>query len=147
MESYTKKQRMINIGGRAFPLAFPMKAYLEMINTIDGFDFSEVNKMISDPNKMMPMMFILAKYGAILNGAPLDVDLDWMEIHTPSSARKIIAIQLAVIKTINDWMEMETEEDEDLNREVDLVLRDLQKKSKRTSSPGGKSQPGDSSAD
>lgn len=143
MESYVKKQRTINIGGRSFPLAFPMKAYLEMINTIDGFDFSDVSRMISDPNKMMPMIYILAKYGAILNGEKLDVDLEWMEVHTPSSTRKIIAIQLAVMGTITDWMEMETEEDEDLSREVDVVLQDLQKKSKRISSPGEKSQPGD----
>lgn len=143
MESYTKKQYKIKIGGREFPLAFPMKAYREMVNSIDGFDFSDINKMLSDPNKMMPMLFILAKYGAVLNGQKVDFDMDWMDLHTPVSTRKILAIQLAIMNTINEYMEMESEEDEDLDREVDLVLQEIQKKSKRISSPGEKSLPGD----
>lgn len=143
MESYTKKQHKIKIGGREFLLAFPMKAYREMMNSIDGFDFSNINKMLSDPNKMMPMLYILAKYGALLNGDKLDFDLDWIEMHTQVSTRKILAIQLVIMNTINEHMEMEAEEDEDLNHEVDLVLQEIQKKSKTISSHGEKSQPGD----
>ena len=143
MESYTKKQYKIKIDGREFPLAFPMKAYREMSNSIEGFDFGDVNKMVADPNKMMPALFILAKYGAILNGQKVDFDQDWIDLHTPVSTRKIIAIQLAIINTISENMDMESEEDEDLEREVDLVLQEIQKKSERINSPGGKSQPGD----
>ena len=108
-----------------------------------GFDFGDVNKMVADPNKMMPALFILAKYGAILNGQKVDFDQDWIDLHTPVSTRKIIAIQLAIINTISENMDMESEEDEDLEREVDLVLQEIQKKSERINSPGGKSQPGD----
>lgn len=142
MESFEKKQHTIKIGGRNFRLAFPMKAYREMLNSIDGFDFSDVNKMLADVNKMMPMLFILAKYGALINGEQVDFDLDWIEMHTPVSTKKIIAIQLSILNTINDYMEMESEQDEDLNREVDIVLQEIQKKSKRISSHGEKSQPG-----
>jgi len=142
MESYAKKQYKIKLDGREFPLAFPMKAYREIVNCIDGFDFGEVNKMMTDPNKMMQTFYILAKYGAIMNGQEVDFDQDWIDLHTPVGTRKILAIQLAIINTINANMEMESEEDEDLNREVDLVLQEIQKKSKVTSSHGEKSQPG-----
>ena len=138
MESYTKKQHRIKIGGREFLLAFPMKAYLEMSNSIEDFDLGDVNEMMKDPNKIMSMLFILAKYGALLNGEKVDFDQDWMDMHTPVSTRKIIAIQLVILNTITDYMEMETEEDEDLNREVDVVLREIQKKSQATKSPGEK---------
>ena len=138
MENYVKKQHRIKIGGRDFNLAFPMKAYMEMSNSIDGFDFSDINKMMADPNKMMPMLFILAKYGALLNGEKVDFDLDWMDMHTPVTTRKIIAIQLSILNTITDYMEMETEEDEDLDREVDVVLREIQKKSQTSKSAGEK---------
>ena len=81
--------------------------------------------------------------GNRLNGEKLDVDQDWFALHTPANVRKLISLQLAVIETITDGMSMETEEDDDREREVDLVLQEIQKKSQTTDSPGEKSQPGD----
>lgn len=139
----TKKQHMVKIAGRVFPLAFPLRAMLEMQNSIEGFNFNDIDKMVSNPNMLLPMLFILAENGALLNGEKLDVDQDWFSLHTPANVRKLISLQLAVIETITDGMMMETEEDEDREREVDLVLQEIQKKSQTTDSPGEKSHPGD----
>lgn len=139
----TKKQHMVKIAGRVFPLAFPLRAMLEMQNSIEGFNFNDIDKMVSNPNMLLPMLFILAENGALLNGEKLDVDQDWFSLHTPANVRKLISLQLAVIETITDGMMMETEEEEDREREVDLVLQEIQKKSQTTDSPGEKLHPGD----
>ena len=139
----TKKQHMVKTAGRVFPLAFPLRAMLEMQNSIEGFNFNDIDKMVSNPNMLLPMLFILAENGALLNGEKLDVDQDWFSLHTPANVRKLISLQLAVIETITDGMMMETEEEEDREREVDLVLQEIQKKSQTTDSHGEKSHPGD----
>ena len=139
----TKKQHAVKIAGRMFPLAFPLRAMLEMQNSIEGFNFNDIDKMVSNPNMLLPMLYILAENGALLNGEKLDVNQDWFSLHTPANVRKLISLQLSVIETITDGMMMETEEDEDREREVDLVLQEIQKKSQTTDSPGEKSHPGD----
>lgn len=141
--NYTKKQHTVKVSGRTFNLAFPLRAMLEMQNRIEGFNFNEIDKMVSKPEMLLPMLVILAENGAMLNGEKLDVDQDWFALHTPANVRKLISLQLAVIETITDGMSMETEEDDDREREVDLVLQEIQKKSQTTDSPGEKSQPGD----
>jgi len=144
MESnLTKKQHTVKIAGRVFPLAFPLRAMLEMQNRIEGFNFNDISKMVSKPEILLPMLLILAENGALLNGEKLDVDLDWITLHTPANLKKLISLQLAVIETITDGMSMETEEDDEREHEVDLVLQEIQKKSPTTDSPGEKSQPGD----
>ena len=139
----TKKQHTVKIAGRVFPLAFPLRAMLEMQNSIKGFNFNDIDKMVMNPNMLLPMLYILAENGALLGGEKLDVDQDWFALHTPAHVRKLIGLQLAVIETITDGMTMETEEDEERDREVDVVLQEIQKKSQTTDSPGEKSQPGD----
>ena len=144
MESnYIKKNHTVKIAGRVFQLAFPLSAMLEMRNSIDGFEYGEIENLVRDPDVLLKTLYILARNGALLAGEKLDVDQDWFGLHIPVNIRKMIAIQLTVLETIADWMNMETEEDENREREVDLVLQEIQKKSVKTSSPGEKSQPGD----
>ena len=135
--------RKIKIGGKVFPLAFPLRAMIEMQNTVEGFDLNDVSKTTKDFSTLMRMLWILADNGARLEGRKLEEDLDWFTLNTPVNTRKLLAIQLAVINTVAEWMSMETEEEDEWDREVDVVLQEIQKKRQTTDSPGEKSQPGD----
>jgi len=135
--------KKIKIGGKVFPLAFPLRAMIEMQNTVEGFDLNDVSKTAKDFSTLMRMLWILADNGARLEGRKLEEDLDWFTLNTPVNTRKLLAIQLAVINTVAEWMSMETEDEDEWDREVDVVLQEIQKKRQTTDSPGEKSQPGD----
>ena len=135
--------KKIKIGGKVFPLAFPLRAMIEMQNTVEGFDLNDVSKTTKDFSTLMRMLWILADNGARLEGRKLEEDLDWFTLNTPVNTRKLLAIQLAVINTVAEWMSMETEDEDEWDREVDVVLQEIQKKRQTTDSPGEKSQPGD----
>jgi hypothetical protein len=113
--------------------------------SIEGFNFNDIDKIVSTPKGMLDTLYILADTGERLSGRELDVDREWFALHTPANMRKIVSIQIIIIKTLTDGMSMEAEDDDD--KEVDVVLQEIQKKSEKTSSPGEKSQPGDSSQD
>ena len=134
--------RTIKIAGRTFRLAFTLKAMLEMQKRIEGFDFNNVDKIISTPQGMLDALYVLAESGAKLNGETLDVDEEWFSVHIPANLRRFISIQIAVMEAMTDGMAMEAEEDEDRGAEVDAVLKEIQKKRKTGGSPGEKSQPG-----
>jgi hypothetical protein len=85
----------------------------------------------------------MAESAAKLNGEQMDIDREWIALHIPINTRKLISLQIAIIKTTAEWMEMEAELDADEEREVDLVLQEIQKKRVKTDSPGGKSSPTD----
>ena len=136
------KTHTVKIGGRTFTLAFTLRAMLELQRRIEGFDFNEINNLIRTTQGMLDALYVLAENGAKLNGEELDVDEDWFALHIPPTLRKMVSIQLAIAETFTDGMMMETEEDE-WDREVDVVLQEIQKKRQTTDSPGEKSQPGD----
>ena len=141
MQSVVKTHN-IKIGGRIFTLAFTLKALLEMQESIEGFNFNEIDKLVSTPAGMLDALYILARNGAALNGAELDVDKDWFAVHIPANMKKFISIQIAIMETLSDGMTMESEDDDERSREVDVVLREIEKKREETSLPGEKSQPG-----
>lgn len=145
MENEIVKTHTIKIGGREFALAFTLSSMLAMQNCIEGFNFNDIDKIVSTPKGMLDTLYILADTGERLSGRELDVDREWFALHTPANMRKIVSIQIIIIKTLTDGMSMEAEDDDD--KEVDVVLQEIQKKSEKTSSPGEKSQPGDSSQD
>lgn len=138
MESAVKT-RPVKIGGRNFKLAFTLISMMRMQNEIEGFDFNELNEIIAKPDKMLKILYILADTGAKLSNEKLDVDEEWMALHIPASAKRLIYLRMVVIDTMTDGMLMETEEEEDLDREIDVVLQEIQKKRVKTSSPGGRS--------
>jgi len=141
MNDFVVKTHKVKIAGREFTLAFTLKAMIALQKNADLYDFDEVNKMVSSPEGLLDVLYILAYTGEKLNGGELDVDKEWFAIHIPANARKFISIQIAVMKALADGMSMESAEDE--NEEVDLVLREIEKKRKKTGSPGEKSPDGD----
>lgn len=146
MDNLIAKTRTVKIAGREFTLAFTLRSMIALQKEADVFDFDEVNRFISKPEGLLDALYVLADDGERLNGRRLDVDKEWFALHIPANVRKFISLQIAVMKTMAEGMDMESlEKDEDA--EVDLVLQEIQKKSVKTNSPGEKSQPGDSSQD
>lgn len=145
MDDSVVKTHTIKIGGREFTLAFTLKSMLAMQNCIDGFNFNDIDKLVSTPAGLLNTLYVLADTGERLSGRKLDVDMEWFALHTPATMRKLLSIQIIVMNTLADGMSMEAENDND--HEVDLVLQEIQKKSEKTSLPGEKSQPGDLSQD
>lgn len=142
MESPAKR-RSIKLGGRVFPLAYTLRTVNRLKHEFPDFDTDDIRKMVSDTEKLVILLYYMADDAAKLAGEKFDVDMEWIAVNIPMSTRKLIAIQLAVIHTVADAMKMESEEDEDTDREIDLVLQEIQKKSEKTGSAGEKSLPGD----
>ena len=118
MEREVVKTHDVKIAGRTFTLAFPLRAMLMMQRDIEGFDFNELNKLVSN--------------GARLTGGTLDVDKDWFALHIPASLRKLLSIRISITETLADGMNMEAEEDDEHGHEVDVVLQEIQKKRDKT---------------
>ena len=142
MEKFEMKPHTVKVAGREFHLAFTLRAMLEMQKRIEGFNFENIDKIVSTPQGMVDALFVLAENGAKLNGETLNVDEEWFALHIPATLRKFVSIQIAIMETLTDGMMMESEEDDERSREVDVVLQEIQKKRAQESSPGEKSQPG-----
>ncbi len=131
MENMIKTQS-VKIGGRTFSLAFTLKTMFDMQENIEGFDYNQIDEIITRPKGLVDVLYYLAKTGEALEGREMDVDKDWFALHIPPSAKKIIYLQLLIRDTMQGNMHMESEEDDDRSREVDLVLQELQKKREKT---------------
>lgn len=131
MENVIKTQS-VKIGGRTFSLAFTLKTMFDMQENIENFDYNQIDEIITRPKGLVDVLYYLAKTGEALEGREMDVDKDWFALHIPPSAKKIIYLQLLIRDTMQGNMHMESEEDDDRSREVDLVLQELQKKREKT---------------
>lgn len=131
MENMIKTQS-VRIGGRTFSLAFTLKTMFDMQENIENFDYNQIDEIITRPKGLVDVLYYLAKTGEALEGREMDVDKDWFALHIPPSAKKIIYLQLLIRDTMQGNMHMESEEDDDRSREVDLVLQELQKKREKT---------------
>ena len=132
MEREIAKTHTVKIAGRIFTLAFTLRAMLMMQRDIEGFDFNDLDKLAAKPDSMLDMLYILADNGAKLEDKDLDVDKDWFALHIPASLRKLISIRISILETLADGMNMEAEEDDEHNREIDVVLQEIQKKREKT---------------
>lgn len=136
------KEHIIKLGKREFPLAFTLKTMIRMQDNIPDFDFNKLDEIVRKPKGLMDVMYELAVSGAALRDQTLDVSKDWMAERIPANQARLVQIQVAVVDALSDGMRMESEEEEDADREVDVVLEDIKKKDGKTDSPGEKSQPG-----
>ena len=121
------KKHIVKIGGRDFPLAFTLKTLIGMEQTIEGFDFSKIVEQVQKPAGMLNVLYLLAETGAELEEKTLEVDRDWMALRIPVNMNRLSKIQVEIMDTLTDGMSMETEDDED-DKEVDVVLDDIKKK-------------------
>jgi len=142
MEGMAKKT-VVRIDGREFPIVFTLRTLIRLKDDDPDFDVSDISKKLATPADMVKVLYYMMADAAKLEGKELDIDADWIALRTPISPRRVVALKLKIIHAIADNMAMESEMDEDENREVDLVLQEIQKKSEKTALPGEKSQPGE----
>lgn len=141
MEGMTKTYK-VKIAGREFPLAYTMRTLIRLQEKDPDFDIGDVGKSLSKIDKLIHILFCMMEDAAKLAGRPLDFDEEWVALHVSPNARQIMKFQLAIIHTVAENMKMDSEDTEE-DREVDLVLQEIQKKSGKTDSAGERLQPGD----
>lgn len=124
------KKHSIKVGGREFPLAFTLGALEKMEGTFPGVDITKVDSSLATTAGLLNMIYILAECGAKTEGQMLDVGREWFANHIPASNTAIARIYQSVVDTMVDWMSMETEQ-EDADREVDVVLDEIKKNGNR----------------
>jgi len=137
------KEHKVVIAKRTFPLSYSLSCLEKMEKTIPDFDSTKIDELINSTSGLLDILYLLAVQGAKLQGQKLDVDRDWFGDHLPVNFKRLFTIRLAVTETIVDGMSMEAEEEEDADREIDVVLEELKKKEEKTDSPGEKSSPTD----
>lgn len=126
------KKHTVIIGGREFPMAFTLKTMIRMQEEIPGFNYNEIDKFIATPAGMLDTLYYLMVSGAALEDQTLDVSKDWIGERIPASRTRLAQIQVATIETLADGMAMETEEEENRDREIDVVLEDIKKNGGKT---------------
>ena len=136
------KKTMIRLDGREFPIVFTLRTLIRLKEENPDFDVSTISKALATPGNLVKVLYFMMADAAKLEEKELDVDEDWIALRISISPRRFVGLQLKIIHAITDNMNMESG-DEDEDREVDLVLQEIQKKSEKTASPGEKSQPGD----
>ena len=126
------KEHSVKIGGREFPLSFSLKTMLRLQEDVDGFDLNKIDEFVRSPGGLLDILYEMAVSGAALEDKKLDVNKDWMAERIPFSMKRLVDIQVEIVNTLTAGMEMETEEEENADREVDVVLEDIKKKDMKT---------------
>ena len=121
----------LQIGGREFPLKFTLRTLIRMQEDLPDFN-DDFNTYITTAKGLMNTIYYLAMSGAALEDKELDVSLDWMAERIPASGKKLQEIQRAIVDTLVEGNRMETEEEENQDREVDVVLEEIKKNGSKT---------------
>ena len=120
------KKYTVTIGGETFPLAFTLQTMIWMEHEIEGFDFNKINEIATDPEGMVDMLYLMAKTAVALEDRELEKSKEWMTLRIPASMKAIGEIQVAMMDTMSDGMDMETDDEDE--EEVDVVLEEIKKK-------------------
>jgi len=126
------KSHVVKIGGKEFPLSFSLKTMLRLQEDVDGFDLNKIDEFVRSPGGLLDILYEMAVSGAALEDKKLDVNKDWMAERIPFSMKRLVDIQVEIVNTLTAGMEMETEEEENADREVDVTLEDIKKKDGKT---------------
>ena len=127
------KEHKITIAKREFPLAYTVGTLEKLSKSIEGFDETKIDEIIKSNSGMLDVLYALAQEGAIKNGTKLDVDRDWFGSHIPVNIKRQISLRLAITFAVVDGMQMESDDEEEVDREIDVVLEELKKKGVKTS--------------
>lgn len=121
----------IKIWDRTFPLSFTLRTLIRMQEDLPDFN-DDFNKYITTAKGLMNTIYYMALSGAALEDKALDVSMDWMAERIPASGKKLQEIQRAIVDTLVEGNRMETEEEENQDREVDVVLEEIKKNGSKT---------------
>jgi len=133
-----EKRHVVKLGKREFNLAFTLKTMIRMQEDIPDFDLNNISDLLRKPKGILDVLYELAVSGEALEDRRLDVSKDWIGEHIPANRDKMLHVQQCIIDALTDGMRMETEEAENEDREVDVVLEEIKKKDEKTDSPGEK---------
>lgn len=119
------KTTEVKIAGRTFALAFTLDALREMQETNEDFDLGDMTGALRTPGGLLDMLTAMARQGELLEGRPMDVDRAWFGSHISPAPAKVAKIQIAVMTALADGLRMETEDEE--QGEKDAVLEEIKK--------------------
>ena len=121
----------LQIGDREFPLKFTLRTLIRMQEDLPDFN-DDFNAYIVTPKGLMNTIYYLALSGAAVEDRELDVSKEWMAERIPANGKKLQEIQRTVVDALVDGNRMETEEEENQDREVDVVLEEIKKNGSKT---------------
>lgn len=125
------KEHKIKIAKREFPLAFSLRTLAKIQEKHPDVSVENIEDMFQTVPGLLEMLYLLAEQGARNEGRKLDVDEEWFGSNLPANLKRIVSIRLVVLNTVVDGMHMEAEEEEDADREIDVVLEELKKKKRK----------------
>ena len=121
----------LKIGDREFPLKFTLRTLIRMQEDLPDFH-DDFNAYITTPKGLMNTIYYLALSGAALEDKELDVSKDWMAERIPANGKRLQEIQKTVVSVLVEGNRMESEEEEEQDREVDVVLEEIKKNGSKT---------------
>ena len=130
------KKHSIKIAGREFPLAFSLNTMIRLQDENPNFDYTNMENVLKTPKGLVDMLYCLALSGVSVNDQTLDVSKEWMAERLPATLEAVQKLGKVIVDTIAAGRYMETEEQENKDREVDVVLEEIKKKEEKTDRPG-----------
>lgn len=125
------KKYTVTIAKKDFPIVFTLGTMEMLEETIEGFDLTNIDKVLRSTKGLLDVLFCMAKEGSILEGKPMTESRQWFGAHCPASKQWIVKAHESIVNAMIDGMNMETD-DEDQDEEVDVVLQGLKKNEKKT---------------
>ena len=122
------KDISLNIGGRKIPLRFKMKEFIAMEEELGNL--GEIKDLLlNDKHRLRTLVFsimVMGNAGLKAAGEEPDLTEDWlgenMEPH------QLMIYQIAVLACLSKDSESEAIQEDNENRERDLVLEEIQRK-------------------
>ena len=125
------KKYSVTIAKKDFPIVFTLGTMEMLEETIEGFDLTNIDKVLRSTKGLLDVLFCMAKEGSILEGKPMTESRQWFGAHCPASKAWIVKAHEAIVNAMITGMDMETD-DEDQDEEVDVVLQELKKNEETT---------------
>lgn len=125
------KRYTVTIAKKDFPIIFTLGTMEMLEETIEGFDLTNIDKVLRSTKGLLDVLYCMAKEGSILDGNPMTESRQWFGAHCPASKQWIVKAHEAIVNAMITGMDMETD-DEDQDEEVDVVLQELKKNEKTT---------------
>lgn len=122
------KQHSIRIGNKDFPLAFTLGTMELLEEQIKDFDLSKIDAIMQTNKGLLDVLYCLAREGAYLTDSELKESRRWFGAHVSLSKGQIVKLITEITETMVDGMSMETDDGQDPDHEVDVVLEEIKKK-------------------
>ena len=127
----------LKIGDRKIPLRFRMKQFIELEEELGNLiDIKE--KLLSDRHRLKTLVFtirVLGNAGLEAAGEEPDLTEEWLEEHMEPHG--LMAYQIAVLACLSKETASQAQQEENENKERDLVLEEINAKKEPVNSQAG----------